>query len=195
MTHRNDNAPAEKPEFSHVVQVQDLLPQGTDVAIAAKPAELEALAARLGVDGLDALSADAHLEILPNGDVRLDMALNAHVRQTCVVTLAPMESDISSSFTTTYSDASEESWGHDEEEFEDIDDEIEPPEPLIDGQIDLGEAAVEQLALEIDPFPRVKGATFDGYSTDPAGAADTDGGKPNPFAALSKLKSQPDKPE
>ena len=33
-------------------------------------------------------------------------------------------------------------------------DDDEVPEPLVGGIIDLGEAATEHLALEIDPFPR-----------------------------------------
>lgn len=193
--HKNDNETVGKPEFSRVVQVSDLGTHRKTLDIAAQPGELAALARRLGVHSLDGFEAQATLQILPNEDVRLDMLFEATVRQTCVVTLQTMKTKISTSFTTTYSDLSEESWGHDEEEFEDIDEDIEPPEPLIDGKIDLGEAAVEQLALEIDPFPRVKGAKFDGYSTAPKDAAGEDTGKPNPFAVLAQLKPQPDKPD
>lgn len=200
MSHQNehnddDDETVGKPEFSRVVQVSDLGTHSKTLDIAAQPGELAALARRLGVDGLDGLKVQATLQILPNDDVRLDLQFEATVRQTCVVTLQSMETKVSSSFTTTYSETPEESWGHDEEEFEDIDEDIEPPEPLVDGKIDLGEAAVEQLALEIDPFPRVKGATFVGYSTDPKDAAGEDTGKPNPFAVLAQLKPRPDKPD
>lgn len=190
MNHPNDTATPVIPEFSRPVNVSDLATVDTVMPIEAKPHELSALAERLGVDGIEALKARAVLKILPNEDVLLEMSFSARVQQRCVVTLKPMVSDISASFTTTYSEEADENWGHDEEEFEDLDDAIEPPEPLIDGKIDLGEACVEQLALEIDPFPRVKGATFDGYSTDPRGADAGEFEKKNPFAVLSKLKTK-----
>ncbi|MBD3661606.1 MAG: DUF177 domain-containing protein [Arenibacter algicola] len=189
MAPENDNPHPVKVEFSRPVQVADLTTGERSIDIEATPGERDARAARLGVNGLDALSARAALQILSNGDVRLTMHAQARVRQTCVVTLAPMESDVNVDFTTTYSAAPVEDWGHDEEEFADIDADIEPPEPLENGQIDLGEAAVEQLALEIDPFPRVKGATFDGFTTDPNAAEEDAKAKPNPFAVLSKLKT------
>ena len=34
------------------------------------------------------------------------------------------------------------------------------PDPIEDGRIDLGQYAIEQLALTLDPFPRKPGAEF-----------------------------------
>ena len=48
-----------------------------------------------------------------------------------------------------------------------------------DGKIDLGQYAVEQLALALDPFPRKPGATF----VQPEEPAEI-----SPFAALKALK-------
>ena len=191
MAPENDNTPSAKSEFSRPVQVSDLTTGETTIDFDAHPKEREALAGRLGVDALDSLQGQAVLQILSNGDVRMTLSAQARVQQTCVVTLQPMVTDASVNFTTTYTQEQDEEWGHDEEQFEDIDDDIEPPEPIENGQIDLGEACVEQLALEIDPFPRVKGATFDGYSTDPGAAQEDAQAKPNPFAVLSKLKTDP----
>ena len=189
MAPENDNDQASGREFSRPVAVAELTTGESVFDIAAKPEELKALAQRLGVDGLERLKAQAVLQILPNGDVRMTMTASALVRQTCVVTLAPMDSEVNLDFTTSYSETPDQDWGHDEEQFEDIDDDIEPPEDIENGQIDLGEACVEQLALEIDPFPRVKGATFDGFTTDPNAALEDAQAKPNPFAVLSKLKT------
>ena len=50
-----------------------------------------------------------------------------------------------------------------------------------DGKIDLGQYAVEQLALSLDPFPRKPGAEF----VQPEEPAEI-----SPFAALKALKPQ-----
>ena len=193
MNSKTDATIPQTPEFSRVVSAAELTTGETNIDFEATPAELAALTTRLGVKALKALKGRTTLQILPNGDVLMEMHFSAHVSQHCVVTLAPIETDVVADFTTTYSENADEDWGHDEEEFEDLDTDIEPPEPLIEGKIDLGEACVEQLALEIDPFPRVQGATFDGYSAGShASSQGADAGtfeKKNPFAVLSKLKT------
>ncbi|MBF0248374.1 MAG: DUF177 domain-containing protein [Alphaproteobacteria bacterium] len=175
--------------------VSSLAHQAMDMDIVASDRERAALAERLKIDRLDALNAHALLTLLPSGDVRLDVRFQARVTQTCSITLDPVHGEVSRAFTTTYSAHADEDWGHGEEEFTDLDDDIEPPEPIIGGTIDVGEAVVEQLALEIDPFPRVKGAHFDGFSTDPKGPEPEPEEKRNPFAVLSKLKLPPESAE
>src|ERR1700728_3051749 len=58
----------------------------------------------------------------------------------------------------------------------------DPPEPIIDGVIDLGRLATDALFLAIDPYPRRPDATFDlpAEIIDPAD---------HPFAALKALQS------
>ncbi len=61
-----------------------------------------------------------------------------------------------------------------------IDPDAEDPPELIEGdEIDVGALVIEQLALEIDPFPRKPGAVFDpGPEESP----------PSPFAVLKDFK-------
>ena len=59
----------------------------------------------------------------------------------------------------------------------------EPPEPLIDGTVDLGAIATEFLVLGIDPYPRKADVEF----KPPQVAADA----PHPFAGLEALKKSP----
>ena len=72
------------------------------------------------------------------------------------------------------------------EEDPDAEDIPEPPDPIFNGQIDLGVLASEQLALALDPYPRKEGVEF---------AADLvqvdDIAEVSPFAALAKLKKGP----
>ena len=184
-----------KPELSRIVRVEKLGLQEYTQDIEASDHERQALAERFKIDSLDALTAQVSLQLLANDDVLMTARFKARVTQTCVVTLDPVESEISANFTMTYSHSPDEEGGHDEEEFADLDDDIELSEPIIDGKIDIGEAVAEQLALEIDPFPRVKGAKFDGYSTGNNGKDEPVPEKKNPFAVLSKLKVSPETSE
>jgi len=184
-----------KPELSRIVRVEKLGLQEYTQDFQATERELKALAERFKVKSLDALSAQVSLQLLANGDVLMTASFQARVTQTCVVTLDPVTSEISSNFTMTYTDKADAQGGHDEEEFVDLDDDIELSEAIIDGKIDIGEAVSEQLALEIDPFPRVKGAKFDGYFTGTKAENEQVAEKKNPFAVLSKLKVSPETSE
>ena len=66
----------------------------------------------------------------------------------------------------------------------------EPPEPIINGAIDLGALATEFLILGLDPYPRKPGVSFDK-------PVETDDPQDHPFAALAGLKTQqpPKKPK
>jgi uncharacterized metal-binding protein YceD (DUF177 family) len=58
----------------------------------------------------------------------------------------------------------------------------DPPEPIVNGAIDLGALATEFLMLALDPYPRKEGAVFEPVIA-PVDPAD------HPFAALEALKS------
>lgn len=180
-----------KVELSRPVYIDDLGLQEYVTDITPSEDELKALGERLKVDSLDALSAHASVKLLPTGDVRLQASFQASLTQTCVVTLNPVSSDISSEFVTIYSHTSDDETSTDEEEFADLEDNFDPPEPIIDGKIDIGEAVSEHLALEIAPFPRVKGATFDGYCIGTNGRNEPVEEKKSPFAVLERLKETP----
>ena len=70
-------------------------------------------------------------------------------RQTCVVSLDPFDADVVETFTIRFVPR-----GTEQEELDpDSDDEV----TYQGGLLDLGEAASEQLALALDPFPRIPG--------------------------------------
>ena len=178
------------PEFSRIVLVSELGDAALRQDLTASAPECAALAKRFDVKGIASLDAQVTLTLLPNKDVRVDASFKAQLQQTCSVTLQPMKTKVKAEFTMTYSPQADEFLGHDEEDLDTPDTLAEPPEPLIDEKIDIGEAIAEQFALEIDPFPRVKGTVFDGYSTGRKGAANAPLEKKNPFAVLSQLKTK-----
>jgi hypothetical protein len=103
--------------------------------------------------------------------------VSARVGQTCVVTLDPIENDICEAVDLLFEPAEGglPRGPHGEAERE-------PPEPLREGRIDLGEVATEFLLLGVDPYPRKPGAEF----ASPASV----GAEEGPFAALAALKTE-----
>ena len=59
-------------------------------------------------------------------------------------------------------------------------------DPIVNGEVDLGEVVSETLALELDPYPRKPGESFGEHvEFEPESA-----GKQSPFAALGKLRKE-----
>ena len=176
------------PEFSHAVAVESLEDGETVIDIEADADERAALARRFGLLALDSLTAKVGLTPVDGGLVRVHGTLAAKVTQACVVTLEPVMTRVEGSFERLYgAGAPEEAGGP----ITDADAE-ESPEPFTHGAVDVGEAVAEQLALELDPFPRPPGAAFDGFSNGSKSVVDDDTGDAGPFAVLARLKEKPE---
>jgi uncharacterized metal-binding protein YceD (DUF177 family) len=174
-----------RPEFSRVLLVDRNAPPQQPFTIEANAAERAALAKRFGLIALDSLRAEGTLETLDNGRrAMLAAHFTAKVTQPCVVTLEPVAADIDEQFTLEYdADADPADLAAPQEMPEDLEaflEEPDPPDPLIDGAIDVGEAVAEHLGLALDPYPRAPGAVFEG-STAP------DSGEESPFNVLAGL--------
>lgn len=87
---------------------------------------------------------------------RLSGRVRAEAVQTCGVTLEPLPVSIDERFSVDLVEG-ETTVGEDEIEIS-VDD--DGPDLIEDGRIDLGQYAVEQLSLNLDPFPRKPGAEF-----------------------------------
>lgn len=145
-----------------------LVGEATRVLVEASEAERAAVAARMGLPAVEAMSCAFVLARGPGATVRAQGMLAARVVQSCVVTLEAFEADVAEEFAVRFVPEDQLSEALDIE----ADDEI----PYAGGVIDLGEAAVEQLALALDPFARRPGVEF---AEDDAAADD------GPFAALA----------
>lgn len=183
-------APA--PEFSRIVLAKTLGEGGKSLDIEADESERSLLAERFGLAGLKTLTGAVRLTPQEGRAlVRLEGAFRAEIVQTCVVSREPVEATLEGSFERFYDTGPKPAEG--EEDGEDGGNiEIaaeDPPEAAPEGKIDVGEAVAEQLALEIDPFPRNPELAFTDYSTDP-GDGEKNKSRGSPFAALAGLKKK-----
>jgi len=171
-----------KKEFGwrEPVTISDLPPQGKEYELVPDEAARAELAGRAGVLAVPKLVA--RLNIRPQGKAGAEVegSLQATVRQNCIVTLEPFDNFIDERIALVFEPeeviaargpVTEEIVGED------------PPEPIVDGAIDLAAVVAEFLILSVDPYPRKPGAVFE------APAEEGEDKEESPFAALAKLKS------
>ncbi len=145
------------------------------VDVRADPDELVRIAGRLRIEAVSRLEVRFSLHRLAAGVIEADGALAALVTQQCVVTLEPFEQPVEERFTVRFVP--------DEPDDESIDPDSIDEIPYQGDRIDLGEAAIEQLALALDPFPRKPGAALSAEVTAESGD-DTVAATIHPFARL-----------
>jgi len=167
-----------------VVPVAEIPPSGLHREIEAGEAERQAIAALAGLRELPRLSASFDLYPTSGDQVIVTGQVLGTVGQTCVVTLEPLLNEVDEPVDVTFASDTGEApvLPQDGEEDEDAVAEDDPPEPIVNGAIDLGTLATEFLMLGLDPYPRKAGAVFEPVVT-PADPED------HPFAALAKLKA------
>lgn len=181
--------PKPQQDFRIFVAASDVPPGGKDVSFEASGRTLKELADRLKVLGVVSLSGKAKIRPYRKEGLTVEASFQAEVVQTCVVTLEPVHQQIEESFTQRYLpehmiEPEVEQVSNEREIAIDIEAE-DAPEPMTGSGVEIGEAVAERLALALDPYPRKPGAAFEPPAEE---AGDVPESKPNPFAALEKLK-------
>lgn len=161
------------PEFSRPLQV-DRVPRGGGYEkISAEPDERKALARRLDIPVLHALSAEMRATPWRGGGLKLEGALAADVEQVSVVSLEQFRRQVSYPVLRYFLPDGKISEHADED-----------ADPIVAGLVDLGEVVAETLVLELDPYPRQDGEGLADPVEPPADAE----AKVSPFAKLAALK-------
>lgn len=176
MKQSNESAPI---EFSRPISLEGMSEKEAVFTIEADTAECILLAKRFNLKGLGPFRAEFRFVWEQNGLLQLVGRLMGEVVQVCVVTLADVTSSIDERFSLCFSTegSSEVDNGVVTIEIEDKD----PPDSLIGETIDLGAIMAEQLALALDPYPRVSGAAFSYVSPEVAENEEVN----SPFRRLS----------
>jgi hypothetical protein len=161
------------PEFSRELEIARVPVGGRAFAIAATEAERAAIADRFDLVAVAELRASGRVAWLPGGEVlTVEGRLDAEVTQRCVLTLEPVRARLSAplrrSFVSGAADAAEVV----------LDPEADEPEPVRGGRLDLGEIVAEELALNLDPYPRA--STAEAARAPVGAAAEADGAAPRP---------------
>jgi len=174
-----------QPEFSRRFPFDQIGEETLERALEATAEECAALAARLGIVGIEAFGAKFRLERKSGGAViEASGSIEAEISQTCVITTQPLRNHIEEPFSLLL-DPGPKSRSEAREVVLDVNDQA-ALEPLEGDALDLGEIAAQQLAVAIDPYPRAKDVNLERSSWGPTVEADE--GRKNPFGVLRKLK-------
>ncbi|KAF2989354.1 DUF177 domain-containing protein [Methylocystis sp. MJC1] len=166
MVDENNMALDEKPALSRPLSVIEVPPEGLEIKIVASEAERAALAQMNDLPAVLSLEAALRARRWRGDGLEVTGELRARVRQTCVVTLDAFDSDVAEPIELRFAPPKQapkpRSRRH-EPEPEMIEPnmlEDDPPDPLINGAVDLGAVVSEFLTLALDPYPRKPGAEF-----------------------------------
>lgn len=136
------------------------------------------LAERFGIGTIKELSARGVLEPWRGEGARLSADLCATVVQSCVATLAPLETEIETQVDIRYAREADEAG-----DPEDLD----APEPMTGDALDVGEELAQHLSLELDAYPRANDAPEIRHVEDaPDGEAPGED-RVRPFEGLDRL--------
>jgi uncharacterized metal-binding protein YceD (DUF177 family) len=173
--------PPGPPPWHVPVTLEDIPETGEHFDLEADAGVRAAVAKVAGLRDLPRLQASFDVTRRGSGGLRVLGSVSATVGQTCVVTLEPVENEVEETIDLAFVPqvATDSSADAEQEKSQTKDVNLDDPEPLLGGTVDLGALATEFLILGLDPYPRRPGAVFQ--------APQDDKQDPSPFAALAKL--------
>ena len=183
------------PEWSVPVDIEQVGDTAYTLTITASADECKDIARRLHVPKVESLSAELTLERERGGSVfHVTGTMKALVTQPCVTTMEPVQDSIQDRVEGWYAEpdtvislakARHERDSRVADSETHILDEREDPEPISEGQIDLGELVTQHLSLVVNPYPHKEGVEFVGEEGDIEPPK-----RENPFGALKDWKSR-----
>ena len=176
---------SDAPPLSRRVRIDALQADGLTQTIEASPEECAALAAINRLPAIASVTANFTVRRSGRGGARVTGDVHAEVTQVCVVSLEPFAATVDEPVDVRFApaEAAETVRRAREDDAETV--EVggeDPPDPIVDGRIDLGALAAEFFALGLDPYPRKPGVAFD--------PPEPQGGQDSPFAPLAEPKKK-----
>jgi len=162
------------PEFSRPLQTDRVPKAGSLEKLAAEPEELKALARRMKLPAIHALTAEIRATPWRGGGIKLEGHLTADIEQVSVISLEPFRETVSIPISRYFLPQGAVVENEDEDDAD----------PIDNGSIDLGEVTAETLALDLDPYPRKPGEAFAEHIEDTGEPAPRE----SPFAVLAQRK-------
>ena len=162
--------------------------RSAEVDISANPDELVAIAHVLLVEAVESLSAHFKVTRLARSVMHVEGEVQARLVRLCSVSLEPFEVAVTEPIDLKFApENSAVAPGKDQAAIAEsliLSMDEDPPDPIIDGKIDLGAVSVEFIALGLDPYPRKPGIEFDLGSSQPSPIEGD-----SPFAVLAGLRA------
>lgn len=185
-------------EFSYKIRADKVDEKQETYHIEADDEARKDLAERLKVVSVDSLSADISVQRIQGFVIAVKGSLAGLVTQESKVSLEPVQEKVEDSFEAFFAENTNAvSFARKRQEhiMENHDpevsflDERDDPEPIENGQVDLGEVVAQYLSLALNPFPKREEEHFP-VGDDDLHAEETGQLPENPFAKLEALKEK-----
>jgi uncharacterized metal-binding protein YceD (DUF177 family) len=186
-------------EWSHFFDIEDLENGFAKVSIEASEEELHDMARRLNVMSLQSAKADLTLKKEQGGHViHVTGHFEIKVTQNCVVTLEDFETVMSEPVEGWFADKeSAVSFAAAKREKEittsrreiEMLEEVEDPEDIINGVIDLGELVTQHISLALPAYPHKQGVEYE-FGDENIQIGEGSPLRKNPFEALKDWKEK-----
>ena len=166
-------------EFSYPLKIDELGQGEQAYKLKANKEQLKTLTEILQIPAVNSFEADIKLNFQKKqGKLEVKGNVRANLSLISVISLEAFQKDYTTDFSLLYDTTAK---------YEDIyaDDEdinLDVPDIVYDGEINLGDIAIEQLALIMEDHPRKDGENFESVIEDDTPIRN------NPFAVLAKLK-------
>lgn len=166
-------------EFSYPIQIDELGQGEQSYKLSADKEQLKMLAEVLQIPAVNSFAADIKLKFQKKqGKLDVWGTVKANLGLISVISLEPFDKDYTADFKLLFdTNAKYEDVYQDDEDIN-----LDVPDIIIGGKIDLADIAIEQLALVMEDHPRKEGETFEAIIEDDSPIRN------NPFAVLEKLK-------
>jgi len=179
---QSDSPSPDSPLWTHLIRYDEAA-RGLDLRLEADEARRQVIAEGFGMSELHGLEAQVKTRSARGnkGDiVVVSVAVKADVTQECGVTLELFRHEVGAEIEVTCAQVEKRRTDKADEPEQELSlDDLDEPDRIENGQIDIGQYVIEALGEAYDPFARKPGAVFEEPDT-PA--------EPSPFAVLSQLK-------
>lgn len=174
------------PEYSVILNVESLGETTKQFHLEADAEARAGLVQRFDLLSIEALTADLTAKRIGRGElIRVHGQIRASIVQACVISGSPVPERIEEAIEERYGPSAEVAL-----EVEVSMDAEDPPEPIIDNKIDLGEIVSQYLGVAMHPYPRAPGVEVPAAYQEEGD--EQSGTQKNPFLALAALKKNRD---
>ncbi|MGL1920314.1 MAG: DUF177 domain-containing protein [Hyphomicrobiales bacterium] len=140
--------------MKQVFIVDDLPKVGFDLKIKATDEECALMAEALNIDKVASFRATLLISQWRRGGAHIVGEFETSITQSCVVSLEPFDSEVKETIDQKFFSSLKLPELNDKNEGEMIDNDMDPPDALEDGKLDVFDYLVETLLLHLDPYPR-----------------------------------------
>lgn len=149
------------------VFIVDNLPKtGFELKLKATDEECKLLAPQINVEQVASFTAELLIKQWRRGGVHIEGKFTAKLTQQCVISLDSFDTIIDEKIDQKFFASTKIPEFGEKKEVEMIDNDMDPPEALVDGQLNIFDYLAETLLLQLDPYPKKPDSQLESLAID-----------------------------